>query len=104
MRLDEACTPIFARHETFHPRYGWLKKGYDAVLRDPLVFVSETATVDLGVGKNMVRAIRFWGRAARVLSGGASGSSARLAQCRPSRIGHRLLADDGWDPYCEDPA
>jgi hypothetical protein len=26
------------RHETFTPRYGWLKKGYDAVLKDGNVF------------------------------------------------------------------
>ena len=24
--------PIVARHETFHPRYGWLKKGFDYVV------------------------------------------------------------------------
>lgn len=104
MRLTEACIPTFARHETFHPRYGWLKKGYDAVLKDPRVFASETATVDLGVGKNMVRAIRFWGLASRVVCIESSTTSIRSTNCRPSRIGHALLADEGWDPYCEDPA
>lgn len=102
MRLEEASTPVFARHETFHLRYGWLKKAYDAVLADPQVFVSEHATVALGVGKNMVRAIRFWGRAARVLTNGpGSRSSAGLL---PTRLGHAMFSDDGWDPYCEDPA
>ena len=33
MRLDESCEPAFARHETFHPRYGWVKKGYDAAFK-----------------------------------------------------------------------
>ena len=32
MRLDESCERVFARHETFHPRYGWLKKAVDAAI------------------------------------------------------------------------
>ena len=28
MRLVEAAKPTFARHETFHPRYGWFRKAY----------------------------------------------------------------------------
>ena len=61
MQLSEAAEPVFARHETFHPRYGWFRKAYVAATRDPHVFTSEDAPVRLGVGKNMVRAIRFWG-------------------------------------------
>ncbi|HEX6077257.1 MAG TPA: DUF4007 family protein [Micromonosporaceae bacterium] len=52
----------FSRHETFQPRFGWLHKAYNA-LTDPNVgsevFLSDNATVTLGVGKNMVNAIRF---------------------------------------------
>jgi hypothetical protein len=51
--------PIFARHETFHPRFGWLKKGFDLVKKDPNIFQKDDAPVQLGVGKNMVRSIRF---------------------------------------------
>lgn len=25
-----SVNPVFARHETFHPRFDWLKKGFDA--------------------------------------------------------------------------
>jgi len=50
--------PVFARHETFHPWFGWLKKGFDAATQDPEVFLREDAPVRLGVGKNMVNAIR----------------------------------------------
>ena len=39
--------PIFARHETFHPRYGWLKKGFDKALDDPIIFSKENAPVRL---------------------------------------------------------
>ena len=45
--------PIFARHETFHPRFGWLKKGFDAAVEEPEVFLREDAPVQLGVGKNI---------------------------------------------------
>lgn len=60
----------FAGHETFHPRYGWFRKAVAAAQeskssRDS--FLAEDATVNLGVGKNMVTAIRFWGRAAKLL-------------------------------------
>ena len=60
MRLVDAAKPTFARHETFHPRYGWFRKAYSHVDADPHVFSREDAPVRVGVGKNMVRAIRFW--------------------------------------------
>ena len=28
----------FARHETFHPRYGWFRKAYSVAAQDPYVF------------------------------------------------------------------
>mgnify|MGYP005841106959 CR=1 FL=1 len=36
-------TGFFARHETFCPRYGWLKKGFDGVTGDPGVFDRDDA-------------------------------------------------------------
>lgn len=95
--------PAFARHETFHPRYGWLKKGYDEASRDPSVFVAEDATSILGVGKNMVRAIRYWCLAYKVLYEQRSEKNPRLYDVHPTDFGRQLLADDGWDPYLEDP-
>lgn len=50
----------YAKHETFHIREGWLFKGMDAVRRDPTVFLAKDASERLGLGKNMVRALRFW--------------------------------------------
>lgn len=84
------------RHETFTPRYGWLKKGYDAARKDGTVFKARDSIERLGVGKNMVRSIRFWCQAFKLLDADRSGemSSTLLAD--------RLLADDGWDPYLED--
>jgi len=50
----------YAKHETFHIREGWLFKGMDAVRRDPRVFMERDASERLGLGRNMVRALRFW--------------------------------------------
>ena len=100
MRPDEAApVPSFSRHETFHLRYGWLKKGYDAILGDPHAFTRDDATVRLGVGKNMVRSIRFWGLAAKVY--GADKAARTVA---PTGLGRALLDDKGGlDPYLERP-
>ena len=48
----------FSGHETFALRAAWLKKGMDGLTRHPDIFGREDALVELGVGKNMVRAIR----------------------------------------------
>lgn len=94
---EVAAGPAFSRHETFHPRYGWIKKGFDAAVADPAIFTRDDAPVILGVGKNMVRAIRYWCLAFKVLQT-QHGSTA------PTPFGHTLLGAGGWDPYMEDPA
>ena len=66
MRLVEAAERVFARHETFHPRYLWFRKAYVAVKDDPNIFTQTDAPIRLGVGKNMVRAIRFWGDSSEI--------------------------------------
>lgn len=50
----------FAKHETFHIRDGWLFKGLDAIEQSPGIFLEEDAPERLGLGKNMVRALRYW--------------------------------------------
>jgi hypothetical protein len=51
----------YSGHETFPCRYAWLPKAFAAVEADPEAFADdEKAMIRLGVGKNMVRAIRFW--------------------------------------------
>lgn len=102
MRLTEAAVPVFARHETFHPRYGWFRKAYRSVAEDPRVFDAEDAPVRIGVGKNMVRAIRFWGLAAGLIEPD-SGSRLRRKPIGRTPFGDRLFADSGWDPWMEDP-
>jgi Protein of unknown function (DUF4007) len=94
-----SITPSFGRHETFHPRVGWLSKAVHAVEDDPEVFLRDSASVDLGVGKNMVRAIRYWATATKVVveRGGRGGGM------MASPLGRHLLGQRGVDPYAEDP-
>lgn len=96
---NSKAIPVFARHETFHIRFGWLKKGFDAASQDPEVFLKEDAPVRLGVGKNMVRSIRYWCLAFKVLE-----ERATLRGVYPTAFGQNLLSDRGWDEFLEDPA
>jgi hypothetical protein len=93
----------FARHETFHPRYGWLRKAVVATAIAPNVFLESDATVTLGVGKNMVRAIRYWAGATGLIEEHALEGRPRSPGMRPSKLGAFLLGADGADPYLEDP-
>jgi hypothetical protein len=101
MAVEQAfSTGSAGRHETFTPRYGWLKKGYDRCLGNPHIFNDDTAIEQLGVGKNMVRSIRFWCVLFRLLED-ADGPGC----LQPTEFGKKLLDTDiGWDPYLEDPA
>jgi hypothetical protein len=56
----------------------------------------ERAMVELGVGKNMVRSIRFWVEVMNVAIGHGSGI------LEPTAFAHAVFADDGFDPYLED--
>lgn len=103
MKVDACAEPVFARHESFHPRHGWMKKAIDGAAGDPRIFAQERAVVDLGVGKNMVRSIRHWGLAGKVLAQSDDPEHPRVPLTVPSRVGQVLLGDGGWDPYCEAP-
>lgn len=105
MTLEQAALAMFANHQTFHPRFGWIKKGYDAANRDPGVFNDQSAPVELGVGKNMVAAIRFWSLATKVIVRCPHPDKPRQSVYTPSRLGRALLDDrTGLDPFLEDPA
>jgi len=47
-------------HESFYIREGWLRKGIKNVDIDSKAFIKEDATDVLGVGSNMVKALRYW--------------------------------------------
>ena len=54
-KVNDKALPAFSfsGHETFVFRYGWLKKGYDAVRENPQIFTDDQTIVILGVGKNL---------------------------------------------------
>lgn len=87
----------FSGHESFVIRYGWLPKLHDAVTASPDVFSSdERAILTLGLGRNMVKSIRFWGDAL-----GLTEQSGRQVIATP--LAKRLLDPaTGRDPYLED--
>src|SRR5262245_2132233 len=57
---NTTCNYRFSGHETFPCRYTWLPKAVARLQAKPTLFADEDdAMVQLGVGKNMARAIRF---------------------------------------------
>ena len=103
MTLEQSALPVFAGHQTFHPRFGWIKKGYDALVADPEVFSNPQAPLVLGVGKNMVEAIRFWGLATRAWCRIPDQAKSRSFLHVPTGFGAALFDDYGLDPYLEIP-
>lgn len=97
---------IFSGHQTFTLRFGWIKNIYDAcqkiessggsISRD--LFNNERSIVVLGVGKNMVAAMRHWAIYTKLLE---------VTKSRDLKItprAHELFSDDGRDPWVENPA
>ncbi|MEJ1343103.1 MAG: DUF4007 family protein [Candidatus Sedimenticola sp. (ex Thyasira tokunagai)] len=87
----------FGRHETFALRYSWLTKGFLALQNDPKIFSNDDAVVNLGVGRNMVNAIRFWLSASRLATQTQDGYFS-------TPLGEAIFDKDGYDPYLEDEA
>jgi len=86
----------FGRHETFILRYSWLTKGYQAVQNNPLIFSDDNATVELGVGKNMVSSIKYWLQAVKLIKVREKGGY------ESTKLGKKIFGDNGYDPYLED--
>jgi len=92
----------FSGHESFPLRFAWLTKAVRGVDTDPTLFARDDAVVRLGVGKNMVRAIRHWATRADVIR--ADAKDKRGGSYRPTRLGELFFGNGGLDPYLEDPA
>lgn len=92
--LENFPKTTFSGHDSFPCRNFWLKKGYDYILSGKS-FNDEDAVVVLGVGKNMVGAIRYWMRAFSLVQN----------QDELSELAHFIFNDEiGVDPYLEDDA
>ncbi|MDD5456252.1 MAG: DUF4007 family protein [Candidatus Margulisbacteria bacterium] len=81
----------FSGHETFSCRQHWLKKGYDFLINGGK-FSNEDAVVKLGVGKNMVLAMKYWLQAFYVLDD----------KGEISEYANYFFGKKGRDPYLED--
>lgn len=50
----------YARHQSFYFRDKWLSKGLNAVHQNSRFFYDEFAFEKIGLGKNMVEALKYW--------------------------------------------
>ena len=89
---------VISGHESFSCRYGWLPKLYEAVTGDPRLFFSdEQAILRLGIGRNMVKSLRFWGETFGLMD-------TRNRELHATEFARKLLdPDDGLDPFLETP-
>lgn len=92
----------YTGHETFACRYAWLPKAARFVKETPNILtpaLEDEAMVTFGVGKNMVRSIRFWAEAARIIAVAEGGH-------RVTTFGNDLLLGnhktEAHDPFLED--
>lgn len=76
----------------------WLTKAYDyrhvvePELEDRPSYSGVSPIVELGVGKNMVQAIRYWSKVFGLVD----------EEEQPTEFAHKLLNGGGWDAYLED--
>lgn len=83
----------FSGHESFLCRELWLKKGFDFV-KDGKSFQSPSAVTHLGVGKNMVNAIKYWITSFNLLD--------KKKNLTP--VAEYIFGESGKDPFLEDDA
>ena len=103
LTIPDKISASFSGHETFPCRYTWLKKGIDGVREDPTIFADDSATITLGVGKNMVRSIHHWCQVTGLIEFGGVDLNNRR-RFVPTDLGDSIFADGGFDPYLEDVA
>jgi len=81
-------------HESFIIRDGWLSKGMSGISKNPKMFGDNGGADALGVGSSMAKSIRYWLKAARLMTeNGTHGASL-------TDVGKVILEKD---PYFEDP-
>ncbi|GLY71345.1 hypothetical protein Atai01_79640 [Amycolatopsis taiwanensis] len=71
---------------------------------NPSTFIDDDAPVQLGVGKNMVNAMRYWSKAFKLTREHPSNDGKTKAHiASPTWEARWLLDEDGADPYLEEP-
>lgn len=90
-----AARPRFSGHESFACRFVWLPRAVRLIGRDPTALASDDrAILELGLGKNMVRSLRFWLEAFTVAT-----SDRGVWRLLP--FGAAMLGPRGLDPFIE---
>ena len=91
----QAIKPRFSGHETFACRFSWLPKAVRLIECDPAAISDDVeAILALGLGKNMVKSLRFWLDAFDVAA-----PVDGVWALKP--FGASLLGRDGADPFIE---
>ncbi|QRR01497.1 DUF4007 family protein [Dyadobacter sandarakinus] len=81
----------FSGHESFICKQFWLRKIFDYTSTHR-TFGDDLAVVELGVGKNMVASLRYWGRAFGTIN----------ENDKPTQIAEYIFGEAGQDVYLED--
>lgn len=90
-----ATKPRFSGHETFACRFSWLPKAVRLIEREPTALGDDqVAILSLGLGKNMVKSLRFWLDAFDI-------AAASDGEWILKPFGAALLGRDGADPFIE---
>ena len=96
--------PSIGGHDKFVFRQPWLKKGFDVTANDRRGLYKEDSYIQLGVGKNMAEAIRFWCQAFVVIEQTTVNEENYTKGDRafiPTSFGNFVFGDKGLDPYLE---
>lgn len=82
----------FRAHDTFFIRKGWLSKGMERIVEKPDLFVdkAENPMDILGIGSNMVKALRYWMQTVGLTQEPKSGR--RIQSLTP--LGQRIYDND----------
>lgn len=84
----------FRAHDTFFIRKGWLSKGLERVVEKPDLFIdkNENPMDILGIGSNMVKALRYWLQAVGLTTESKKGR--RIQNLTP--LGEQIYLNDRY--------
>lgn len=96
----------FTGHDTFSLRYGWLFKAVNYLNNEGKLQTSNEektreAIVELGVGKNMVNAIRYWAEASSIIDVKHSKKHIDHDVSNSGKYLFGTVTTEGKDPYLE---
>jgi hypothetical protein len=98
----------FTGHDTFPLRYGWLFKAINHLKNKGNFSSSDEVSirhsiVELGVGKNMVKAIQYWAESSKVIEKKTNGETGHNVSKNGKYLFGENIDDNGHDPFLELP-